>query len=51
VAQKHFHLTVASPSADAAGGVKALNRASRQFATRVRQWLRANAQRAHSAAR
>ncbi len=39
VAQKRFLLRIAAPSADAAGGAAALNRASRQFVARLRQWL------------
>lgn len=39
VAQRHFHVREQAPSADAAGGVKALNRASRQFADELQQWL------------
>lgn len=39
VAQRHFHVRVAAPSADAAGGVKALDAASRDFARQVRDWL------------
>ncbi len=41
IAQKHFHVRAAAPGADAPGGVEALNRASRTFAARLRQWLRA----------
>lgn len=41
VAQRHFHFRVAAPTADAAGGVKALDAASRDFAGRLREWLRA----------
>lgn len=41
IAQKHFRIEVAAPSADAAGGVKALSQASRQFATRLQSWLQA----------
>lgn len=39
VAQRHFHFRVAAPTADAAGGVKALDAASRDFARRLRDWL------------
>lgn len=42
VAQKRFYLRVAAPGADAAGGVAALNSASRQFAVELQQWLQAN---------
>ncbi|HET8551030.1 MAG TPA: ABC-type transport auxiliary lipoprotein family protein [Gammaproteobacteria bacterium] len=38
-AQRHFHIEKPAPSADAAGGVKALSAASQTFATRVRSWL------------
>ena len=41
VAQRHFHFRVAASSADAAGGVKALDAASRDFADQLRDWLRA----------
>lgn len=41
VAQRHFHFRVAAPSADAAGGVAALDTASRDFATQLRDWLAA----------
>jgi cholesterol transport system auxiliary component len=40
VAQRHFHFRVAAPSADAAGGVKALDVASRDLARQLRDWLR-----------
>lgn len=39
VAQRHFHVSVHAPSPDAEGGVKALGRASTQFALRLRRWL------------
>lgn len=39
VAQRHFHVRVAAPRADAEGGVKALDAASRDFARQVRDWL------------
>ncbi|HET6655504.1 MAG TPA: ABC-type transport auxiliary lipoprotein family protein [Gammaproteobacteria bacterium] len=39
LAQRHFHIEKPAPSADAAGGVKALSEASRAFATKVRDWL------------
>jgi cholesterol transport system auxiliary component len=39
VAQRHFHFRVAAPTADAAGGVKALDAASRDFARQLRDWL------------
>lgn len=41
VAQRHFHFKVAAPSADAAGGVAALDTASRDFATQLKDWLTA----------
>lgn len=41
VAQRHFHFRVAAPSADAMGGVAALDTASRDFATQLRDWLAA----------
>lgn len=46
VAQRHFHVRTEAPSANAEGGVKALNRASRQFATELEQWLGTAAKRA-----
>ncbi|HET7569637.1 MAG TPA: ABC-type transport auxiliary lipoprotein family protein [Gammaproteobacteria bacterium] len=39
MAQRHFHIEKPAPSADAAGGVKALSAASQAFATSVRDWL------------
>lgn len=39
IAQRPFRIEVPAPRADAAGGVAALNRASRQFADAVRAWL------------
>lgn len=39
IAQRPFRIEVPAPGADAAGGVAALNRASRQFADAVRTWL------------
>lgn len=39
VAQRHFHFRVAAPGADAAGGVRALDAASRELAQRLRGWL------------
>lgn len=39
IAQKRFHLEVPAPSADAEGGVRALNKASNEFASRLKQWL------------
>lgn len=39
VAQRHFHFRLSAPSADAAGGVKALDAASREFARKLRDWL------------
>lgn len=43
IAQRRFQLKVRAPSANAAGGVAALNDASRQFAAQLVQWLRASA--------
>jgi len=40
IAQKSFHVAVAAPSADAQGGVKALNDAALQFAAELERWLR-----------
>lgn len=39
VAQRHFHFRVPAPTADAAGGVQALDAASRAFAQQLRDWL------------
>lgn len=39
IAQRHFRFRVAAPAADAAGGVKALDAASRNFARQLRDWL------------
>jgi cholesterol transport system auxiliary component len=39
IAQRHFHFRVPAPTADAAGGVKALDVASRDLARRLRDWL------------
>lgn len=41
VAQRHFHFRVAAPGADAAGGVAALDAASRDFSAQLRDWLAA----------
>lgn len=41
IAQRHFRFRVAAPTADAAGGVKALDAASRGFAQQLRNWLAA----------
>lgn len=41
VAQRRFRFRVAAPSPDAAGGVKALGAASRDFARQLRDWLAA----------
>lgn len=41
VAQRHFHFRAAASGADAAGGVKALDTASQDFANQLRDWLRA----------
>lgn len=38
-AQKHFHFQASAPSANAAGGVKALNRVALQFSAALAQWL------------
>lgn len=40
IAQEHFHVEAAAPSADAQGGVKALNRAALQFTAELERWLR-----------
>ncbi|MGH8235380.1 MAG: ABC-type transport auxiliary lipoprotein family protein [Rhodanobacteraceae bacterium] len=37
--QRHFHFRVAAPTPDAAGGVKALDAASQDFAQQLRGWL------------
>lgn len=39
-AQRSFHLRVAAPTPDAAGGVAALGTASRDFARQLQAWLR-----------
>lgn len=39
VAQRDFHLQAKAPTADAPGGVDALNRASHQFLKALTQWL------------
>lgn len=44
LAQKRFHIEKPAPSADAEGGVKALNDASHEFARRLRTWLGTAAQ-------
>jgi cholesterol transport system auxiliary component len=41
IAQKSFHVEAAAPSADAQGGVKALNHAALQFTAELERWLRA----------
>lgn len=41
VAQRTFHIEKPAPSADAAGGVKALNEAAADFAKRLQHWLAA----------
>lgn len=41
VAQRYFHFRAAAPTADAAGGVEALDAASRDFARQLREWLAA----------
>jgi cholesterol transport system auxiliary component len=41
LAQRHFRFRVAAPTADAAGGVKALDAASQDFAQQLRDWLAA----------
>lgn len=41
IAQRHFDFRVAAPTANAAGGVKALDAASRDFARQLRDWLAA----------
>jgi len=44
-AQKHFRIRTPAPTADAEGGVKALNRAALQFIGGIEQWLRTTPQR------
>lgn len=39
IAQKHFRIGIATASANAEGGAKALGEAGGQLATRVQQWL------------
>ncbi|HEX7341973.1 MAG TPA: ABC-type transport auxiliary lipoprotein family protein [Rhodanobacteraceae bacterium] len=39
IAQKHFHIDAAAPSADAQGGAEALGEASRQLAGQLERWL------------
>lgn len=39
LAQREFHYRVPSPSADAAGGVQALGKASNQLTATISQWL------------
>lgn len=41
IAQRHFRFRIAAPTADAAGGVEALDVASRDFARQLRDWLAA----------
>lgn len=48
VAQRQFHIEKPAPSADAAGGVKALSEASQAFAGNIRQWLADFAPSAHN---
>lgn len=38
-AQKHFHIQVTAPSADAAGGVTSMSQASGKFAAQLQRWL------------
>ena len=40
IAQKHFHVDAPAPSADAQGGVSALNHATLQFTAELERWLR-----------
>lgn len=40
VAQKYFQVETEAPSADAEGGVKALNQAASQFTFELEEWLR-----------
>ncbi|MBS0383651.1 MAG: membrane integrity-associated transporter subunit PqiC [Proteobacteria bacterium] len=40
IAQRHFHVEIAAPSPNAAGGVAALAKASRELATQLQDWLR-----------
>jgi cholesterol transport system auxiliary component len=39
IAQRHFHVEVAAPTADAQGGAKALGGASAKFADELRRWI------------
>lgn len=39
IAQRHFHVEIATPTADARGGAKALGVASTQLATQMLHWL------------
>ena len=39
IAQRHFHVEIVAPTADAQGGALALRDASLQFATDLRDWL------------
>lgn len=41
IAQKHFHVDAPAPSADAQGGVNALNEAARRFTAELQRWLQA----------
>lgn len=39
IGQRHWHIEVAAPTADAQGGAKALGKASRQLANDLQRWL------------
>jgi cholesterol transport system auxiliary component len=45
IAQEHFHIEVPAATPDAEGGAKALAEASRKFATQLRGWAQAAAER------
>lgn len=49
VAQRHFHIQAPAPTADAEGGVKALNQAALQFIGGLGQWLRTTVRPLHPA--
>lgn len=48
VAQKHFHIEVPAPTADAPGGAKALDQSSQKFAEGLQRWLETTATDARS---
>lgn len=39
IAQRHFHIEIAAPMADAQGGAKALGNASAEFADELQRWI------------